>query len=122
MATVSFQFRKISSMRFASNPKSFLRKAFGPGAPSGYVENLLQLPLAASVVLAEKSMRVREVMGFKVGEVIEFPQRADGRLELRVVRPRVLRGDRRFIIFSTKVPQTGAFGISSGTQVKEQCR
>jgi flagellar motor switch protein FliM len=62
------------------------------GPPSGYMENLLHLPLAASVVLAEKAMRVREVMGFKVGDVIGFPQRADEPLELRVAHRRLAHG------------------------------
>lgn len=48
--------------------------------------NLLGLMLPQSVVLAEKKVHVREVVSFKVGEVIEFPKKVDEPLELRVGR------------------------------------
>ncbi len=48
--------------------------------------NLLGLLLPQSVVLAEKKVHVRDVVSFKVGEVIEFPKKVGEPLELRVGR------------------------------------
>jgi flagellar motor switch protein FliN/FliY len=50
------------------------------------VENLLRLPITTSVVLAEKAMRLRDVLALRSGEVVEFPRRADEPLELRSAR------------------------------------
>ena len=55
-------------------------------APAGYVENLLRLPITTAVVLAEKSMRLKEVLALRSGEVVDFPRRADEPLELRASR------------------------------------
>lgn len=52
-----------------------------PAAPP---EALMQLPLSASVVLAEKTMRVKDVLALRPGEVAEFPGRPDEPLEVRV--------------------------------------
>jgi flagellar motor switch protein FliN/FliY len=47
-------------------------------------ETLMHLPLTASVVLAEKTLKMRDVLALRPGEVLEFPRRADDPLELRV--------------------------------------
>jgi flagellar motor switch protein FliN/FliY len=44
----------------------------------------LRLPLAATAVLAEKTVRLREVLSLRPGEVMEFPRRAEDPLELRI--------------------------------------
>jgi len=61
-------------------------------APPGFVENLLHLPIAASAVLAEKSMRLKEVLALRSGEILEFPRRADEPLDLRAARRVLARG------------------------------
>jgi flagellar motor switch protein FliM len=62
---------RMSVTRGASEP--------GPGP-----ETLMELPLTASVVLAEKTLKMQDVLGLKPGEVLEFPKEADQPLELRV--------------------------------------
>jgi flagellar motor switch protein FliM len=74
-----------------------IRKSEGPEEPSappppGFVENLLRLPLAAAAVLAEKPMRLKDVLALRAGEVVEFPHRADDPLELRASRRVLARG------------------------------
>lgn len=68
-------------------PPSSAPPASGAGA-----EVLMQLPLAAAAVLAEKTMRLSEVMALKPGELMEFPRRADDPLELRVSGQAVAEG------------------------------
>jgi flagellar motor switch protein FliM len=56
-----------------------------PGAgAAGMGESLRQLPVTATVVLAEKTLRLRDVLALRPGDVLEFPRRADDPLELRV--------------------------------------
>jgi len=55
----------------------------GPGA-SALKESLRQLSLEATVVLAEKRVGLKDVMGLKSGDVMEFSRAADDLLELRV--------------------------------------
>ena len=55
-----------------------------PVAPGPAPETLMHLPLTASVVLAEKTLKMQDVLGLKPGEVMEFPKQADDPLELRV--------------------------------------
>ena len=55
----------------------------GPGA-SSLKESLRQLSLEATVVLAEKRVGLKDVMGLKCGDVMEFSRAADDLLELRV--------------------------------------
>jgi len=52
----------------------------------------MHLPLAASVVLASKPARLKEVLALRVGEIVEFPRRADDPLELRVSGRAVAEG------------------------------
>ena len=52
--------------------------------PEGAVDGVLDVPLGVSVALAEKTMRVRDVLALKTGEVIEFDTRLDEALVLRV--------------------------------------
>jgi flagellar motor switch protein FliM len=59
---------------------------------SGPGPELLHLPLTASVVLAEKTLKMQEVLGLKPGEVVEFPKQADDPLELRVSGRTVAEG------------------------------
>ncbi|HLY73129.1 MAG TPA: FliM/FliN family flagellar motor switch protein [Planctomycetota bacterium] len=57
----------------------------GPAAPGPSVrEALLKLAVTATVVLAEKSVKLQEVMALKAGDVMEFGRSADDPLELRV--------------------------------------
>jgi len=58
----------------------------GEGAPGASVlkESLRQLSLEATVVLAEKRVGLKDVMGLKSGDVMEFSRAADDLLELRV--------------------------------------
>jgi flagellar motor switch protein FliM len=69
---------------------------FEPGAPEtpepGLVENLLRLPLELSVVLAEKPLRVRELLSLRPGDILEFSRRADDPLELRAARRPLAHG------------------------------
>lgn len=54
------------------------------GASGPVPETLMHLPLTASVVLAEKTLKMGDVLALRPGEVMEFPRRADDPLELRV--------------------------------------
>jgi len=57
----------------------------GPAAPGPSVrEALLKLPLLATVVLGERSVKLQEVMALKAGDVMELGRSADEPLELRV--------------------------------------
>lgn len=57
----------------------------GPAAPGPSMrESLLRMPVTATVVLAEKTLRLRDVMAMKAGDVLEFGGAADDPLELRV--------------------------------------
>jgi flagellar motor switch protein FliM len=57
----------------------------GPAAPGPSMrESLLRLEVTATVVLAEKTVKLRDVMGLKAGDVMEFGRPADDPLELRV--------------------------------------
>ena len=75
-----------------------VRKGESPGgegaaaAAPDLVGNLLNLPLTASVVVAEKTLRVKDVLALKVGEIIEFVKREDEPLEMRVGERRVGEG------------------------------
>jgi flagellar motor switch protein FliM len=84
--------------RGAASPRAtFSVMKAGPGAaaapgPAGPSEALLQLPLTATAVLAEKTLRLRDVLALRPGEVLEFPRRADDPLELRVSGRAVAEG------------------------------
>lgn len=57
----------------------------GPAAPGPSVrEALLRMPVTATVVLAEKPVKLEEVMALKAGDVMEFGRSADDPLELRI--------------------------------------
>jgi len=57
----------------------------GPAAPGPSMrESLLRLEVTATVVLAEKTVKLRDVMRLKAGDVMEFGRTADDPLELRV--------------------------------------
>jgi flagellar motor switch protein FliM len=66
--------------------------AVAPGGAAGLSANLLQLPLTASVIVAEKTLRLSEVLSLKAGEILEFAHRADDPLELRVGGQPVAQG------------------------------
>ncbi len=71
------------------------RRSGTPGAalPSGGIlDHLLALALPGSVLLAEKTVPVREAAGLRVGDVLRFDRPADRPLELQVGRRRVGRG------------------------------
>jgi flagellar motor switch protein FliM len=67
-------------------PRAALRRAADPGAGKGatMLDALLQVPLVASAVLAEKTARVRDVLALRPGQVLEFSRRADEPLTLVV--------------------------------------
>ena len=69
-----------------SRDRISVMKPEGAGAPpaAAVPEALLQLPLTASVVLASKTARMKDVLALRVGEIVEFPRRADDPLELQV--------------------------------------
>ncbi len=78
-------------------PPLEVRKAEVPAGPPeppppGFVENLLRLPLSASAVLAEKPMRLKDVLALRPGEIVEFPRRWDEPLELRAARRTLAHG------------------------------
>jgi len=59
--------------------------AAGPAAPGPSMrDSLLRMPVRATVVLGEKTLRLSDVMGMKAGDVMEFGGAADDPLELRV--------------------------------------
>jgi flagellar motor switch protein FliM len=65
----------------------------GEGASgAGPAETLMGISLTARAVLAEKTARMREVLGLRAGEVVEFPRRADEPLELRISGRTVAEG------------------------------
>jgi flagellar motor switch protein FliM len=64
-------------------------EAAGAGAPAAA---LLGLPLTATAVLAEKTVRMGEVLALRPGEVMEFPRRAEDPLELRITGRTVAEG------------------------------
>jgi flagellar motor switch protein FliM len=63
---------------------SVIRSGEGSPGPSALKESLRQLSLEATVVLAEKRVGLKDVMGLKSGDVMEFSRAADDLLELRV--------------------------------------
>ena len=63
---------------------SVIRSGEGKPGPSALKESLRHLSLEATVVLAEKRVGLKDVMGLKPGDVMEFGQAADDLLELRV--------------------------------------
>lgn len=56
----------------------------GGGAGPAMREVLLGVPLEVAVVLAERVLPIREVLGMGPGRVLEFGRRADAPLQLRV--------------------------------------
>jgi flagellar motor switch protein FliN/FliY len=57
----------------------------GGGAPAaGLRDALLQLPLTVTAVLAEKTLKLKQVLALRPGEIVEFPRRVVDLLELRV--------------------------------------
>jgi len=67
-----------------SGPVSVIRSGEEKAGPSGLKEALRHLSLEATVVLAEKRVGLKEVMGLKPGDVMDFGRAADELLELRV--------------------------------------
>lgn len=55
-------------------------------------EHLLRLPLVGSVVLAEKTLCVGEVLALRIGDVVEFSHRVEDPLELRVSGAAIAEG------------------------------
>ncbi|HEV3025934.1 MAG TPA: FliM/FliN family flagellar motor switch protein [Planctomycetota bacterium] len=65
----------------------------GPAAPGPSLrEALLKLPVTATVVLAEKSVKLQDVLALKAGDVMEFGRSADDPLELRVSGRSIAKG------------------------------
>ena len=62
------------------------------GANAGLGAHLLSLSLTASVVVAEKTLRLRDVLSIKPGEILEFARRVDDPLELRVAGRPIAQG------------------------------
>jgi flagellar motor switch protein FliM len=69
-----------------------LKVAKGEGSGETPGEALLGLPLTATAVLAEKTVRLRDVLALRPGEVMEFPRGADEPLELRISGRAVAEG------------------------------
>lgn len=67
-------------------------KGEGGGAPGTAEAAVQPLPLVLTAVLAEKTVRLKEVLALRPGEVVEFPVRADDPLELRVTGRAVAEG------------------------------
>jgi len=63
-----------------------------PASTAASRNNVLQLPVTATVVLAEKSVRLQDVLSLKAGDVMEFAQAADGPLSVRVAGRTVAEG------------------------------
>ncbi len=84
--------------------------------PPGFVENLLRLPLAAAAVLAEKPMRLKDVLALRSGEILEFPRRADEPLELRAARRVLAHG------VAVKVGERFGLRLSSILDPRERVR
>jgi flagellar motor switch protein FliN/FliY len=82
-------------------------KAEGAGAGAGPGEALLRLPLTATAVLAEKTVRLRDVLSLRPGEVMEFPRRVEEPLELRISGQPVAEG--------SAVKIGDRFGVRIGT-------
>ena len=81
--------------------------------PKGVVEGVLGVPLGVTVGLAEKTMRIRDVLALKVGEVIEFDARLEDALALRV-------GDRKIATGSVvKIAEKYGFQVSSIGEPRE---
>jgi flagellar motor switch protein FliM len=83
----------------APEPLAVLRGAAAEppaGAPAaaapGVLGHLLRLPLTASAVLAERRMRLRDVLALRPGAVLEFGRPADAPAELRVAGRPVAEG------------------------------
>jgi flagellar motor switch protein FliM len=82
----------------ASEPLAVLRGAgepaggASPAAAPGVLGHLLRLPLTASAVLAERRMRLRDVLALVPGAVLEFGRPAGAPAELRVAGRAVAEG------------------------------
>ena len=75
-----------------SGARAALRPSGAPEPERPAAAALLALPLAASVVVAEKEVRLAEAVGLRPGDVVEFGKPAEGALELRVGGRRVAWG------------------------------
>jgi flagellar motor switch protein FliM len=64
-------------VRSDSDTRDFLRRRSSPDASMG-------VPLEVSVVLAEKPMRLEDVLSVRVDQVLEFPRGADESLVMRI--------------------------------------
>jgi len=83
----------ISAGETSSSPRDRMELRKSEEAAAGSVpEAVLHLPLPASVVLASKPARLKDVLALRVGEIVEFPRRADDPLELRVSGRAVAEG------------------------------
>jgi flagellar motor switch protein FliM len=68
-------------------------KAEQPGvAPEGYEANLLGTPVKASAILARKTVKVKEVLSLRPGDLVEFPHPADRPLVLKVANREFAEG------------------------------
>lgn len=63
-----------------------------PASTAAARDQVLHLPVTATVVLAEKSVRLQDVLSLKAGDVMEFAQPADGALSFRVAGRTVAEG------------------------------
>lgn len=62
------------------------------GPPPATVEHILNMDLVGVVVLAERPMRVEDVLNLRPGSIIEFPKSAEDLLEFQVNSRRIARG------------------------------
>lgn len=56
------------------------------------VEHILHMDLIGVVVLAERAMRVDDVVNLRPGSIIEFPKSAEGLLDFQVNTRTIARG------------------------------
>jgi flagellar motor switch protein FliN/FliY len=71
---------------------SVIKSGDASAGPSGLRESLRHLAVEATVVLAEKRVGLKDVLGLKPGDVMEFGRSADDPLELRISGRAVAEG------------------------------
>lgn len=63
------------------------------GTPPATLDHILSIELVGVVVLAERSMRVEEVLNLHPGAIIEFPKSAEDLLDFQVNGRGIARGE-----------------------------
>jgi flagellar motor switch protein FliN/FliY len=66
--------------------------ARGP-APAANLDHILNMELTAIVVLAERSMRVDDVLNLRPGSIVEFPKSAEDLMDFQINNRTIARGE-----------------------------